>query len=223
MKPRVLAISENPFERSLLLSLLQPDAFAVYLVDDERELRKALLGERGDVLVITEKLANHLGTPFFEELAQRTGKVLPIVLLQWRGVSCPQAVYSQRQAVLPFPCPRDALTVSLRSFLGISSTSVSIPPPQEEDPFAATRARVDAVFRDLEHGTHYSLLGVSPTATSSEILAAYRSRMAEFHPDRFTSMGDPSIHEQAEIICKRLNQAFLVLTHPPSRAAYDAK
>lgn len=62
---------------------------------------------------------------------------------------------------------------------------------------------------------HYQLLGVSPTARTPEIRAAYRRLMREHHPD--LRPGDPT----AEEIARRLTAAWAVLGRPTSRAAYD--
>jgi hypothetical protein len=62
----------------------------------------------------------------------------------------------------------------------------------------------------------YALLGVAPDATTEEIGAAFRARAKELHPDRTS---DPEATEDF----KELSRAYVTLTRPRSRAAYDAR
>jgi len=68
--------------------------------------------------------------------------------------------------------------------------------------------------------TLYAQLGVSETATSNEIRAAYRSTMRSVHPDRATSDADRARRtaRSAEI-----NAAWEVLGDAVRRATYDAE
>jgi hypothetical protein len=69
-----------------------------------------------------------------------------------------------------------------------------------------------AVVDDL-----YGRLGVSATATTAEITAAFRSRAKELHPDRHP--GDAIVVEQF----KELTNAYNVLVRAESRARYDRR
>lgn len=60
---------------------------------------------------------------------------------------------------------------------------------------------------------HYDVLGVSRTAPSAVIRAAYRALMRETHPDQGGTA------EQAQ----KVNEAFEVLSDPRRREAYDAE
>ncbi len=62
----------------------------------------------------------------------------------------------------------------------------------------------------------YALLGVAPDATNDEIGAAFRTRAKDLHPDRTS---DPEATEDF----KELSRAYVTLTRPRSRAAYDAR
>ncbi len=65
----------------------------------------------------------------------------------------------------------------------------------------------------MSEGTHYERLGVGPTATFSEIRAAFRQRARQFHPD-------VSAASSAEMAA--MNEAWAVLSDPARRARYDA-
>ncbi len=63
---------------------------------------------------------------------------------------------------------------------------------------------------------YYTLLGVAPHASASEIRAAYRRQAKTFHPD----LNAGSARAAARMA--RLNVAKAILLHPETRAAYDA-
>lgn len=61
---------------------------------------------------------------------------------------------------------------------------------------------------------HYATLGVSPSAESAAIRAAYRRLMRHYHPD---ANPDPEAHKRAQSI----TAAYSVLRNPAKRARYD--
>ena len=63
--------------------------------------------------------------------------------------------------------------------------------------------------------THYETLGVPQQATQSEIVAAYRSQLLRWHPDK-----NGGSAESAEMF-KRVKEAYAVLRDPSTRADYD--
>ena len=64
---------------------------------------------------------------------------------------------------------------------------------------------------------HYAVLGVEPTADPETIREAWRFQLRAFHPDRFSS----EQHARAELMAKRVNEAWQVLGEPAARARYD--
>ena len=62
----------------------------------------------------------------------------------------------------------------------------------------------------------YSVLGVSSSATQTDIKQAYRSLTAQYHPDRNNSV-------EALCIFRNASYAYQVLKDNKSRAAYDSE
>ena len=69
---------------------------------------------------------------------------------------------------------------------------------------------------------HYSLLGISETATTAQIKTAYLAIIREVHPDRIANA--PAYwRRQAEEKCKEINEAYSVLSSDEKRRLYDAE
>lgn len=66
--------------------------------------------------------------------------------------------------------------------------------------------------------THYDVLGVRPSATSTEIREAYRSLARDHHPDRAASTGSAVGGRSMP----QINEAYRALNDPGRRAVYDA-
>lgn len=68
--------------------------------------------------------------------------------------------------------------------------------------------------------TLYDVLGVSQTASATEIRTAYRELATRYHPDRHdgNTLADLATEKLASI-----NAAYEVLSDPQRRAAYDAE
>lgn len=64
---------------------------------------------------------------------------------------------------------------------------------------------------------HYKLLELPYSASRKQIIAAYRTQMRQWHPDRF--QGEDK--SQAEEYAKRLNLAYSVLSDAHKREEYD--
>ena len=66
--------------------------------------------------------------------------------------------------------------------------------------------------------SYYDILGVSPNATPEDLRQAHRRLAQRFHPDLHL---DEQKH-WAEEHMKRVNEAYLTLKNPQSRARYDS-
>jgi curved DNA-binding protein CbpA len=67
----------------------------------------------------------------------------------------------------------------------------------------------------------YETLQVHPKADSTAIDAAYARLLEQYAPERLEGMA-PELRELAERKCRKLDEAYAVLSHPARRAAYDA-
>jgi len=66
----------------------------------------------------------------------------------------------------------------------------------------------------LDSSGYYAILGVSEHATYPELKRSYRRLARRYHPDRNRS-------SQAEVMIKKINAAFEVLSDKDKRAEYD--
>lgn len=64
---------------------------------------------------------------------------------------------------------------------------------------------------------HYSILGLTKSASSVEIKAAYRRLVKVYHPDK-----NPNSYEAVEKF-RQIQQAYEILSDPVSRSKYDSK
>ncbi len=69
----------------------------------------------------------------------------------------------------------------------------------------------------MQFKDYYKILGVSKTATQSDIKSAFRKLARQFHPD----MVKPREREEAERRFKEINEAYEVLNDPEKRQKYD--
>ncbi len=68
----------------------------------------------------------------------------------------------------------------------------------------------------MDHN-YYSILGISPTATTQEVKAAYKRLAIKYHPDK--NQGNVL----AEEMFKQVNAAYQTLSSPGKRARYDLR
>jgi hypothetical protein len=77
-------------------------------------------------------------------------------------------------------------------------------------------ANTTHALKPLDTRDHYTVLGVSSTASTAAIRAAYRKLMFEYHPDR-----NPNEQKEAEAASAQLGESYSVLSNSDKRAEYD--
>ncbi len=93
-------------------------------------------------------------------------------------------------------------------------------PLTEEDEQRA----LDEMFARLERATdYYTVLGISRRAPPDEVKRAYHAHARRYHPDRFHSDADKTLHTRIEAIFTRIAQAYETLRNKTTRATYDLK
>jgi DnaJ-class molecular chaperone len=74
----------------------------------------------------------------------------------------------------------------------------------------------------MSDDTYYRALGVSETATQTEIKAAYRSLLKKIHPDTVSTLS-PNLRRMAEDATKEIIEAYAVLSDAGKRRQYDRR
>ncbi|CAH0379800.1 unnamed protein product [Pelagomonas calceolata] len=106
--------------------------------------------------------------------------------------------------------PAPSWTAPIERFLASAAASLSAatqPPPPHPKP------RLPRSVDFTSAPSHYTTLGVAPTAPQAEIRAAYRRLALEHHPDRRGARGEERM--------ARVNAAYAVLDSPRARRSYD--
>lgn len=68
---------------------------------------------------------------------------------------------------------------------------------------------------------YYAVMGVNEQATPADMLAAWRTRSAVLHPDRFDRVTQAAQWQQANEMFAELREAHEMLSDPARRAEYD--
>lgn len=83
----------------------------------------------------------------------------------------------------------------------------------------ATQILADHDMPDLDN--MYQVLGLTPTATESDIKRAYRKESLVTHPDKWSNMPDSPEKQKAAQRFVEINRAYTALTNPELKKAYD--
>jgi curved DNA-binding protein CbpA len=105
------------------------------------------------------------------------------------------------------------------------------PPPVEASQPETASAPVEAsaleemeeLFERARASTHYSVLGVTRSASTEEVKRAYYALARRFHPDRFRRDSDERLQQQLDNAFAKVAAAYDVLKDSSLRAAYDLK
>lgn len=71
-------------------------------------------------------------------------------------------------------------------------------------------AKKDADNTTIEIRNAFTTLGISPNSDANTIKTAYRTKMKEYHPDRFVNL-DRELQEKTRIKAQEINVAYGIL------------
>lgn len=91
--------------------------------------------------------------------------------------------------------------------------------PQSLQEVEAIRAKA-AVAAELDH---YQILDVPKESSIQDVLGAYYKLAVQYHPDRGRYAPFDTVREELLVLSKKLNEAYVTLKDPLSRASYDEK
>jgi CheY-like chemotaxis protein len=86
----------------------------------------------------------------------------------------------------------------------------------------ALESRISSQHRMLADADHYTVLGLHPDATSSEIHLAALTAISAFHPDTLPPAITPGARQRAQQLTSRYLEARRVLEDPERRSIYNA-
>ena len=114
----------------------------------------------------------------------------------------------------------DLLGLAIREIPRAESAPAA-PASTEPNP-AATK--LEELLQRFKSASLYQVLSVPSDASQEAIQNAYHEQARELHPDRFPSSQFPAeIRGMAGEVFAQINQAYLTLRNPVSRAEYDEK
>jgi len=101
------------------------------------------------------------------------------------------------------------------------ANSPAAPASTETDPVAR---KLEELLLRFRSASLYQVLSVPVDASQEAIQHAYHEQARELHPDRFQSgRFAAEIRSMAEQVFAQINQAYLTLRNPVSRAEYDER
>lgn len=109
--------------------------------------------------------------------------------------------------------------VDIRKTSAQAQAPLQAPPPAPATS-AASRARIEARKALVDEGDYFTLLGVSPLATSYEIERAYRSLKHDFEPSRALTAATADLGDAVDEIGAVLDEAYAILVDDQRREAY---
>ncbi len=82
--------------------------------------------------------------------------------------------------------------------------------------------RLEGLLARFKSASHYEILSVSADATQEEIQTSYHEQAKQLHPDHFQSNNfSAEVRSSAQQIFAYINEAYLTLRNPNSRAQYN--
>jgi curved DNA-binding protein CbpA len=81
---------------------------------------------------------------------------------------------------------------------------------------------IEGMQMRFENASLYEILSVPVNASQEDIQAAYHGLAKQYHPDRFQSQEfSPEIRGKVQQVFAGINEAYITLKNPASRAVYD--
>lgn len=124
---------------------------------------------------------------------------------------------AEKMASAPPPSSSSEPTASPRPSMSRSASTASSTAGADGRAFSDDQAKiVQEILRAKEggRGAHYRVLGVSATASESELKKAYRKRALKLHPDKNSA-------PHADEAFKAVGLAYATLSDPQKRSIYD--
>jgi hypothetical protein len=226
----ILVVCSSSVTRALLVSLVGSFCGDVQAVESvARALSEA---RRRPAIVVIEAAIVRAGADAIERI-YRAWSDVGIVLADRayadarRGAQDAHAFGAA--AFVPVPTDADTLFDAVRRAIGEARAPLSAPPsdpraradsvPPSDDEL---RARyIERLWSRLDTLDPYQLLRVPANAPQAAILAAFRARALEFHPDRNSQL-DEEARERVYQIFKRVSWAFRRIGEANARREWDA-
>jgi len=129
-----------------------------------------------------------------------------------------------REVLSVTPLPAEAVERSLFALLcvGIIEAAPKQARVSRSSSAQFLRQEILDTYASLSAQNHFTVLGVSPTATPAEIKAAFFRLAKRFHPDVCHDRSLADLQGHIEAIFRRLNEAHETLSNPRECAEYRA-
>jgi len=126
---------------------------------------------------------------------------------------------------LPTPAPRLPHPPETGTFqMAVAPERGARPTPEAAAPRAmGLREHILGLYEALPRASHYEILEIAPDAAAHEVDAAYRRLTAEQDREWRDLMGDVQLSTMLSTLRLRRREAYLVLSDPNRRAAYDKR
>jgi DnaJ-domain-containing protein 1 len=128
-----------------------------------------------------------------------------------------------RPAPAPVPRPLPPRQVAPPPAPAAAKPGVPPPPPKQPEEIGPEfLAELDVVAGKLDAMDYFELFRLPKNTGIREIKEAYYRESRDYHPDRFSQLGDEAIKERIGEVFKRVTEAYVVLRDDKKRTKYLA-